>query len=292
MIIPSLDEGAWLERTVRSVLDNAPDEPFEVLVLDDGSSDGSADFLTQGLPGVRLLRDFPTRQGLARIKNHGARAARGSVLLFLDAHSTVPAGGISRQLAALRGMDNRALVGLALRGLSPIDGQPLPDVLGTAMRFNRRLDMEWTFLLPGQQSPILSGSGMMVARSFFEELDGFDPGILEWGIENIELSVKAHLIGRGCRVLPRDCYGHVFKPIFQYPVTAWKFQYAKLRAAHILFPKPLRERIVAELPAKGGARARAKLTEDAESITERRAHLQALQQRSIEQYLEFCSIEI
>lgn len=55
--------------------------PLEILVVDDGSSDGTA-ALAESVPGVRLLRRPHT--GKARTVNAAAEAARGEVLLFLD----------------------------------------------------------------------------------------------------------------------------------------------------------------------------------------------------------------
>ncbi len=292
VIIPTLNEGENLVRTVRSVLENPPSEPFEVLVVDDASDDGSTAFLEDGVPHTRWLRDHPTRQGLARAKNHGARAARGELLLFLDAHSSVEPGALDQQIAAVRESDGRALVGLALRGLTP-DFRPLPTVHGTAMGFDRRLDMRWQRLLAGNRSPILSGSGMMVARDFFfDGLGAFDDGIFEWGVENIEISVKAWLVGEGCLVLPRLSFGHVFKPVFQYAVSHWKFVYAKLRAAAILFPDEVRARVHEALAGPGLERAAELLRGEADSVRARREAMLARAHRPFEDYLELSGLTL
>lgn len=56
--------------------------PFEVLVIDDGSSDDTCAMLAAGYPGVRVLAN--AGRGLAAARNTGVRAARGSWIAFVD----------------------------------------------------------------------------------------------------------------------------------------------------------------------------------------------------------------
>src|SRR5215510_13231096 len=72
VVIPTLNEGEHLQRTVDSLLASSTPRT-EVIVVDDGSSDGSTDFLVRGYRDVRLLR-HQNRQSLGAIKarNHGA----------------------------------------------------------------------------------------------------------------------------------------------------------------------------------------------------------------------------
>jgi glycosyltransferase involved in cell wall biosynthesis len=73
-------------------------EPFEVIVVDDASTDGTADVARQR--GVRVIH-VQHRQ-IAATRNAGAREAGGEVLFFVDADTLANAAAIRAGLAALR----------------------------------------------------------------------------------------------------------------------------------------------------------------------------------------------
>src|SRR5215210_2924280 len=89
-VIPAHNEGDSLQRTVHALLATLPADG-EIVVVDDGSSDGCADFLDSGYPAVRRLRP-PVRLGAPAARNAGARDARGELLVFCDAHVIPPFG--------------------------------------------------------------------------------------------------------------------------------------------------------------------------------------------------------
>lgn len=81
VIIPAYNAAKTLEQTLRSAL-GQQDVELEILVVDDGSSDGTSE-LVQGFdPRVRLLPQANAGVGAAR--NHGLREARGGWVAFLD----------------------------------------------------------------------------------------------------------------------------------------------------------------------------------------------------------------
>src|SRR5579884_2528647 len=82
VIIPTFNAGATLTRAIRSALDQQP-PPLEVLVIDDGSTDGT-EFLARSFPEqVRFFRQI--HAGPAAARNQGLLAARGKYIAFLDA---------------------------------------------------------------------------------------------------------------------------------------------------------------------------------------------------------------
>ncbi len=81
VIIPTYNRRPVLARALRSVLDQKP-APDEVLVVDDGSTDGTPEWLAREFPSVILIRQ--ANQGPAAARNRGIEKASGTWLAFLD----------------------------------------------------------------------------------------------------------------------------------------------------------------------------------------------------------------
>jgi cellulose synthase/poly-beta-1,6-N-acetylglucosamine synthase-like glycosyltransferase/peptidoglycan/xylan/chitin deacetylase (PgdA/CDA1 family) len=81
VIIPAFNESAGIEATVRSLV--ASDHPVEIIVVDDGSTDGTADIVAGlGLPGVRLIRQ--DNAGKPTALNAGLAASSHPLVVMLD----------------------------------------------------------------------------------------------------------------------------------------------------------------------------------------------------------------
>jgi len=115
VIIPTYNRAGLLKRAVESVLEQSYDN-FELLVVDDGSTDETADFVT-GLddPRLRYLRQ-PRNMGVAAARNRGMREARGSLIAFLDSDDAWTRAKLERQVELIR--RRPAKVGLFYTGLT------------------------------------------------------------------------------------------------------------------------------------------------------------------------------
>jgi glycosyltransferase involved in cell wall biosynthesis len=99
VIIPAYNAGATIAACVESVLAQQTHEPFEVIIVDDGSTDHTATMAAQ-YPGVRVL--LQPNAGASAARNHGAREARGWMLLFIDADCAATPGWLDALAGALR----------------------------------------------------------------------------------------------------------------------------------------------------------------------------------------------
>ena len=81
VIIPTFDRGWCLREAVDSALAQEFTN-FELIVVDDGSADGTAELLEAYRPKVRLLRQ--ANRGVSAARNRGIAAARGELIAFLD----------------------------------------------------------------------------------------------------------------------------------------------------------------------------------------------------------------
>lgn len=108
IIIVSYNARADLERCLKSIGDAPPRAAHEVIVVDNGSTDGSIDAAHQY--GVRAIENG-ANVGFARANNIGIRASRGAHLLLLNSDTIVPAGAIDRLLAMLTARPEVAVLG-------------------------------------------------------------------------------------------------------------------------------------------------------------------------------------
>ncbi|MEU2536347.1 bifunctional polysaccharide deacetylase/glycosyltransferase family 2 protein [Streptomyces iakyrus] len=81
VLVPAYNEAKCIEQTVRSLV--ASDHPIEVLVIDDGSSDGTARIVENlGLPGVRVVRQL--NAGKPAALNRGIANAKYDLIVMMD----------------------------------------------------------------------------------------------------------------------------------------------------------------------------------------------------------------
>ncbi|MGW1886743.1 bifunctional polysaccharide deacetylase/glycosyltransferase family 2 protein [Streptomyces sp. NPDC001970] len=81
VLVPAYNEKECIENTVRSLM--ASDHPIEVIVIDDGSSDGTADIVDDmWLPNVRVIRQV--NSGKPEALNNGIRNARHDIIVMMD----------------------------------------------------------------------------------------------------------------------------------------------------------------------------------------------------------------
>ena len=85
IVIPVYNAEKYLDGCIRSVLSQSSGAAYEIILVDDGSSDGSAqicDRYADQLPCVKVIHQ--ENQGVSAARNAGIRAAGGAYLLFLD----------------------------------------------------------------------------------------------------------------------------------------------------------------------------------------------------------------
>ncbi len=109
IVIVSFNARADLERCLASLAAGPPRASHETIVVDNASTDGSAD-LARRFEGVRVL-GAGGNVGFARGTNIGIRASDGASLLLLNSDTVMPEGGLDRLLAELHRDSRTAIVG-------------------------------------------------------------------------------------------------------------------------------------------------------------------------------------
>jgi glycosyltransferase involved in cell wall biosynthesis len=112
VIVPAWNVERYLDEALDSALAQRP-APTEILVIDDGSTDGTADVAGRRGPRVRCVRR--EHGGPAAARNAGIREARGELLAFLDADDVWLPGKLARQLEVLSGRPALGIVSTRIR---------------------------------------------------------------------------------------------------------------------------------------------------------------------------------
>ena len=94
VIIPAWNALRWLPETLGSVM-TQEGGGFEVILVDDGSTDGSGDYVAREWPQVRLVRS--ENRGVSHARNLGTAEARGDLVKYLDADDVLMPGTLARQ---------------------------------------------------------------------------------------------------------------------------------------------------------------------------------------------------
>ena len=230
VVIPALNESDNLRRTIACLDGNLPPSS-EIIIVDDGSTDGCCDFI-RGSSAVQLLEvSAPgVRLGAPGARNRGAGHARGEVLIFLDAHVDVAPGWSEPLVRAARDPS----VGAAAPGIS-VMGRP--ECCGFGLKFrDAGLGVEW-LPAPTQapEAPLLPGACFAICRDIFEAEGGFDTGLVRWGSEDSEFSMRLWTAGYSLRLVPEITVSHLFRETHPYAIDWTSVLHNMLRLAVIHF---------------------------------------------------------
>jgi GT2 family glycosyltransferase len=183
VIIPVHNGGAHLPRCL-DALSASGLKGREVIVVDDGSTDGSGDVArARGFGVVRL----DARRGPANARNEGARRARAGVLLFLDADVVVRAGTLARVEAFFKKNEEVS----ALFG----SYDDAPDAPGFVSQYKNLAHHFVHQRSRAHAETFWAGCGA-VRREAFESVGGFDaPRYARPSIEDIEMGRRLRRLG-------------------------------------------------------------------------------------------------
>jgi glycosyltransferase involved in cell wall biosynthesis len=186
VVLPTRGRARYLEVALDSLDSQGLEEPWELLVVDDGSSDGTREVLRER--GVRSLRLAPAG-GLNTARNAGVRETSGDLVAFTDDDVRVPPGWL------------RALVeGARRHPEADAFGGPIRARLeGPAPRGCGREDPPLTVLDLGAEdrpAELAWGANMAVRRAAFERIGEFDESIHGGGDEQEWLERLAAAGGR------------------------------------------------------------------------------------------------
>lgn len=196
IVIPTYNRLPILQKCLAAMEQQDFDLPYELLVVDDGSTDGTVDFLLEQktqFPHVRLLQQ--EHGGAAAARNLGVEQAQGETIVFIDSDLVVTPGFLAAHAKAL-GSETKAFTYGRVINTCNFD-QP------TAEPF-KVTDMSRAYFATGN---------VAIERHWLVEAGLFDLDFKQYGWEDLELGVRLKKLGLRLISCPQ-AVGYHWHPAF------------------------------------------------------------------------------
>jgi GT2 family glycosyltransferase len=190
VIVPVHNGGVNLQRCLQGVAASTR-PPDEAIVVDDGSTDGSA--AHAAALGARVVTTAAGPRGPAYARNRGAEVATGDVLVFVDADVVVRRDALARLAAVLADEPDVAAI------FGSYDDEP---PARSAVSLYKNLLHHYVHQHGKREAGTFWAGCGAVRRTVFLTAGGFDESYTQPSIEDIELGVRLRQAGHRIRLCP------------------------------------------------------------------------------------------
>jgi glycosyltransferase involved in cell wall biosynthesis len=200
VVIPTYNRKLILEKCLRA-LENQQYSDYEVVVIDDGSTDGTVEWLSKSddFPHVRLF--CQDHKGAAAARNYGVEQAKGDTIVFIDSDLVVTDVFLRSHVEAL------------IQGQKELGNDRLftyGRVINTA---NFDHPTSEPYKLTDFSAAYFATGNVAIARHWLIEAGLFDTGFKQYGWEDLELGVRLKNLGLKLIKCP-EAVGYHWHPAF------------------------------------------------------------------------------
>jgi len=248
IIIPSVNEGEQMIKTVQSIQDTVPKGKYEIIVINDGSD------TWEKIPGVTTIHHEIT-QGRPVSVHEGVEKAKYEAILILNARMRFTEGWLDKYIDHLNkypeGLVCATCVYLSYGDEEITDDKPrkygsslaIYDSHSKLKFFNNK----WNTDYPEDGIvDVCLGASTAMTKKWWNKIHGLK-GLYSWGSADAFLALKTKLAGGKCRVMKDVEIGNIFRGDYyegekkiktkqHYPASPTHTIYNKMYMLYILFP--------------------------------------------------------
>jgi glycosyltransferase involved in cell wall biosynthesis len=174
VVVPTFNRKILLARALQSVFSqDLP--PYEIIVIDDGSTDGTMEFLARNFPHVNYV--YQENAGVSAARNQGIKLAMGNWIAFLDSDDAWAPTKLREQVAIIEAQPDLMWISGALGRLSK-DGESINESASEVASFVGSCGAQSiAFFEPLGNTQKCHTSATMVRKSVFHEVGFFKEGL-------------------------------------------------------------------------------------------------------------------
>lgn len=190
VVIPTYNHLSALKNTLKSFC-RQTFRNFEVVVADDGSTDGTGEFINNQKWSFHLKYVFQENKGRSAARNLGWRNAKGNIIVFIDNHAILDSNFLEEHFQIHNKFEHTSLA--VVRGFAPR--------IGSLENFKQSnlapTAKEKKWLLKHEQDPFRTfcTNNISISKSVLQQLNGFDEDFKEYGFQDAEMGWRVKLAG-------------------------------------------------------------------------------------------------
>lgn len=211
IVIPVYNHVELTRQCITSIAAHRGTRSFEIIVADDGSTDGTQEYARALGHAITYCRSDQNR-GFAHACNAGAKLATGEYIVFLNNDTIVEPGWLDAMVAALEQDEAIGIVGNLQVFPDTNLVQQAGNVVGADKNYysiyHRVLTADHPAVNKAREFTFVAGSCLLTRKTLFAELNGFDEGFVN-SYEDVDFCLRARALGYKVWYCPQSRIQHL-----------------------------------------------------------------------------------